>query len=151
MCSNHYWIGSSLSLGICQVSITLFSSCDPFLLCFIILSLTICHMSRIRILTSKITQVCQDIHDIKLRRLLLTRSDNEPNDITNPILTNQMIVRILWVQAEADLTLQTLMKIVLRVVTTTLTELPIPSNTTLRTTKRIMEDVLLNRCQHLPE
>ena len=46
-------------------------------------------MSRIRILTSKITQVCQDIRDIKLRRLLITRSDEEPNDITNHILTNQ--------------------------------------------------------------
>ena len=29
-------------------------------------------MSRIQILTSKITQVCQDIHDIKLRQLLIT-------------------------------------------------------------------------------
>ena len=46
-------------------------------------------MSQIRILTSKITQVCQDIRDIKLRRLLITRSDNKPNDITNRILTNQ--------------------------------------------------------------
>ena len=62
-----------------------------------------------------------------------------------------MIVRILGVQAEADLTLRTLMKIVLRVVTTMLTKLPIPSNTALRTTKRIMEDVLLNRCQNLLE
>ena len=44
MCSNHYWIGPSLSPGFYQVSITLFSSCDPFLLCFIIFSLTICHM-----------------------------------------------------------------------------------------------------------
>ena len=44
MRSNRYWIGPSLSPGICQVGITLFSSCDPFLLCFIILSLTICHM-----------------------------------------------------------------------------------------------------------
>ena len=44
MRSNHYWIGPSLSLGICQVSITLFSSYDLFLLCFIILSLTLCHM-----------------------------------------------------------------------------------------------------------
>ena len=44
MCSNHYWIGPSLSPGICQVSITLFSPCDPFLLCFIILSHTLCHM-----------------------------------------------------------------------------------------------------------
>ena len=62
-----------------------------------------------------------------------------------------MIIRILGVQAETNLTLQTLVKIVLRVVTTTFTELPIPSNTTLRTTKRIMKDVLLNRGQHLPE
>ena len=62
-----------------------------------------------------------------------------------------MIIRILWVQAEADLTLRTLMKIMLRVVTTTLTELPVPSNTTLRATERIMKDVLLNRGQHLPE
>ena len=62
-----------------------------------------------------------------------------------------MIIRILWLQAEADLTLRTLVKIVLRVVTTTFTELPVPSNTTLRTTKRIMKDVLLNRGQHLLE
>ena len=47
-------------------------------------------VSRIQILTSKITQVCQDIRDIKLRRLLITRSDNEePIVITNSILTNQ--------------------------------------------------------------
>ena len=46
-------------------------------------------LSQIQILTSKITQVCQDIRDIKLRRLLITRSVNEPNDITNCILTNQ--------------------------------------------------------------
>ena len=46
-------------------------------------------LSRIRILTSKITQVCQDIRDIKLRRLLITRSDNKPSHITNHILTNQ--------------------------------------------------------------
>ena len=62
-----------------------------------------------------------------------------------------MTVRILWVQAEADLTLQTLMTIVLRVETTTFTKLPIPSNTTLRTTERIVKDVFLNRSQHLPE
>ena len=62
-----------------------------------------------------------------------------------------MIVRILGIQAEADLTLQTVMKIMLRMVMTMLTKLPIPSNTTFRTTKRIMEDVLLNRGQHLPE
>ena len=41
---NRHWISPSLSPGICQVSITLFSPCDPFLLCFIILSLTLCHM-----------------------------------------------------------------------------------------------------------
>ena len=46
-------------------------------------------MSRIRILTSKITQICQDICDIKLRRLLITQSDEEPIVITNSILTNQ--------------------------------------------------------------
>ena len=62
-----------------------------------------------------------------------------------------MIVRILWVQTEADLTLRTLMEIVLRMVTTTSTEFPISSNPALRTTKRIMEDVLLNRSQNLPE
>ena len=51
---------------------------------------TICPvLSRIRILTSKITQVCQDIRDIKLRRLLVTHSDEEPNDITNRIQTNR--------------------------------------------------------------
>ena len=62
-----------------------------------------------------------------------------------------MIVKILWIQAEADLPLWTLMKVMLRVKSTTLTKLPIPSNTTFRATKRIMEDVLLNRGQHLPE
>ena len=44
MRSNCYWIGPSLSPGICQVSITLLSPCDPFLLCFIIFSLTLRHM-----------------------------------------------------------------------------------------------------------
>ena len=47
------------------------------------------YLSRIRLLISKITQVCQDIRDIKLRRLLITRSDEEPIVITNQILTNQ--------------------------------------------------------------
>ena len=46
-------------------------------------------LSQIQILTSKITQVCQNIRDIKLRQFLITRSDNKPNDITNHILTNQ--------------------------------------------------------------
>ena len=62
-----------------------------------------------------------------------------------------MIVRIFRVQAEADLTLETFMKIVLRVITTTSTKLPITSNPTLRTTERIMEDILLNHGQNLPE
>src|ERR1700743_2985585 len=62
-----------------------------------------------------------------------------------------MTVRILGVQAEAHLTLRTLVEIVLRMVTTTFTELPISSNTTLGTTQRIMEDVLFNRGQNLPE
>ena len=53
-------------------------------------------LSRIQILTSKITQVCQDICDIKLRRLLITRSDNEPSDITNGILTNQNDCKNTW-------------------------------------------------------
>ena len=44
MRSNCYWIGPSLSPGICQVSITLFSPCDSFTLCFIIFSLPLCHM-----------------------------------------------------------------------------------------------------------
>ena len=44
MRSNRYWIGPSLSPGICQVSITFFSSHDPFLLCFIIFFLILCHM-----------------------------------------------------------------------------------------------------------
>ena len=62
-----------------------------------------------------------------------------------------MTVRILGVQTEADLTLRTLVKIVLRMVTTTFIELPISSDMTFRTTKRIMEDILLNCCQNLPE
>ena len=62
-----------------------------------------------------------------------------------------MTIRILRIQAETDLTLRTLMKIVLRMETTTFTKLPISSNTTLRTTQRIMKDILLNRGQHLLE
>ena len=53
-------------------------------------------MSRIQSLTSKITQVCQDIHDIKLRRLLITRPDKESSDITNNILTNQSDCKDIW-------------------------------------------------------
>ena len=54
------------------------------------------HLSRIRILTSKITQVCQDIRDIKLRRLLITRSDEKPIVITKHILTNQSDRKNTW-------------------------------------------------------
>ena len=53
-------------------------------------------LSRIRTLTSKITQVCQDIRDIKLRRFLITQLDKEPNDITNRILTNQSDRKNTW-------------------------------------------------------
>ena len=53
-------------------------------------------MSRTQILTSKITQVCQDIHDIKLRQLLITQLDKEPNDITSRILTNQSDRKNTW-------------------------------------------------------
>ena len=53
-------------------------------------------VSRIRILTSKITQVCRDIRDIKLRRLLITQSREKPNDITNCILTNQSDRKNTW-------------------------------------------------------
>ena len=53
-------------------------------------------MSRIQVLTSKITQICQDIRDIKLRRLLITRSDDEPDDITDSILTNQNDCKNTW-------------------------------------------------------
>ena len=62
-----------------------------------------------------------------------------------------MTTRILRVQTEANLALRTLMKIMLRMELTTFTELPIPSNTTLRTTERVVKDVFLNRGQHLPE
>ena len=53
-------------------------------------------VSRIQILTSKITQVCQDICDIKLRRPLITQLDKEPNVITNCILTNQSDRKNTW-------------------------------------------------------
>ena len=46
-------------------------------------------VSQIQTLTSKITQICQDIHHIKLRQLLITRSKEEPIVITKNILTNQ--------------------------------------------------------------
>ena len=53
-------------------------------------------MLQIQTLTSKITQVCQDIRDIKLRQLLITRSEEEPDDITNNILTNQSDRKDTW-------------------------------------------------------
>ena len=62
-----------------------------------------------------------------------------------------MIVRILWIQTKANLTLWTFMKVVLRMVAATSTEFPIASNSTIGTTERIMKDVLLNCGQHLPE
>ena len=37
-------------------------------------------MSQIQKLTSKITQVCNDIHGIQLRRLLVTQSKHQNND-----------------------------------------------------------------------
>ena len=53
-------------------------------------------LSRIQILTSKITQVCQEIRDMKLRRLLITQLDQEPNVITKSILTNQNDRKNTW-------------------------------------------------------
>ena len=53
-------------------------------------------LSRIQTLTSKITQVCQDIRDIKLRRLLITQVDKESNVITKHILTNQSDRKNTW-------------------------------------------------------
>ena len=53
-------------------------------------------LSQTQILTSKITQVCQDICDIKLRQLLVTCSDRKPDDITNHILTNQSDCKDTW-------------------------------------------------------
>ena len=53
-------------------------------------------LSRIQTLTSKINQICQDIHDIKLRQLLITCSDKEPVDITTTILTNQSDRKDTW-------------------------------------------------------
>ena len=66
------------------------------------LSITLVHnnsrmkLSRISIVTSKITQVCQDICDIKLRQLVITQSDKKTNDITSNILTNQSDCKDIW-------------------------------------------------------
>ena len=78
-------------------------------------------LSRIRSLTSKITQVCQDICGIKLRWLLVTQSKREPDDITANTLTNQNDCKDTWIQTEASLGLWTYMEVVLRMETTTLT------------------------------
>ena len=64
-----------------------------------------------------------------------------------------MIVRILWIQTEADLRLQAYMKVVLRMATTTSTVLPIATNTTIRTSYSIMIHISLygheNLLKHL--
>ena len=62
-----------------------------------------------------------------------------------------MIVRILGVQTKADLGLQTNMKVMLRVKTTTLTELPITSNSAIGTAYSIMIHISLNGHQNLLE
>ena len=53
-------------------------------------------VSQIQILTSKITQVCQDICDIKFRQLLITQSGKKPDYITTNILTNQSGCKDTW-------------------------------------------------------
>ena len=45
-------------------------------------------VSQIQNLTSNISQVCQDVHDIKLRWLLVTQSECQNDDITTDIQTN---------------------------------------------------------------
>ena len=62
-----------------------------------------------------------------------------------------MIVRILGVQTKTNLGLWTLMKVMLRMVMTMFTKLPVTSNMTIRTTEGIMKHMLLNRGQHLLE
>ena len=53
-------------------------------------------LSQIQVLTARITQVCQDICDIKLKCILVTCSDKESNDITANILTNQSDCKDTW-------------------------------------------------------
>ena len=55
-----------------------------------------------------------------------------------------MIIRIFGVQAKADLTLWTFMKVMLRMELATFTKFPIASNLTIGTTERIMKDVVTN-------
>ena len=62
-----------------------------------------------------------------------------------------MIIRILQVQTKADLRLWVYMKIVLRMIMTTFTELPIATNTAIRTTYSIMIHISLNGRQDLLE
>ena len=62
-----------------------------------------------------------------------------------------MIIRILGVQAEADLGLWTYMKVVLRMITATLTKLPIAVNSAVRTAYSVMIHISLNGCQNLLE
>ena len=62
-----------------------------------------------------------------------------------------MIIRILRAQTEADLRLQAYMKVVLRMVMTTLTEFPIATNTAIRTTHSVMIHISLNGRQDLLE
>ena len=60
-----------------------------------------------------------------------------------------MIVRILWVQTEADLGLRTYMKIMLRMVMTTFTIFPITTNMAIRTPNSIMKHISLYSRENL--
>ena len=60
-----------------------------------------------------------------------------------------MIVRILWVQTEADLRLWTYMKVMLRMVSTASTILPITMNTAIRTSYSITIHISLDSCEYL--
>ena len=62
-----------------------------------------------------------------------------------------MIVRIFGVQTEADLGLQTYMKVMLGMVTTMSTTLPITANSAIRTSYSIMIHIGLNSHQNLLE
>ena len=62
-----------------------------------------------------------------------------------------MIIRILAVQTKADLRLWTYMKLVLRVIMTMFTKLPIAMNLAIRTTNSIMIHISLNGHQNLLE
>ena len=63
----------------------------------------------------------------------------------------KMIVRIFEVQTKADLGLWTYMKVVLRVVMTMSTILPIAMNPAIRTPYSIMKHIGLNSSQNLLE